>query len=59
MQGPTHPPGTGETEQGTRVETRRGVDHMGRPYQRPAREPREVRMRQHGGEGTPTARELL
>ena len=56
----TAPPQARQTEQGTEQDTRRGTDHVERPYQRPVPGPREVRTPHHpggGGERTPQKRE--
>ena len=45
------PPKARQTEQGTAQDTRRGTDHVGRPYQRPVPGPREVRTPHHPGGG--------
>ena len=45
------PPGHTRRSKGPRQDTRRGTDHVERPYQRPVPAPREMRTPHHPGEG--------
>ena len=52
------PPKHARRSKGAGQDTRRGTDHVERPYQRPVPGPREVRTPHHpGGERTPRERE--
>ena len=53
----TAPPKHARRSKGPGLDTRRGTDHLERPYQRPVPGPREMRTPHHPGGGERTLRE--